>query len=239
MPGPVRVATQADAAPLAASLARAFFDDPVMSFLIPHEPSRRRRIAEYFEVALTVQHLPHGGCYTDTDRAGGALWDPPDQWKLRFGQIVRASPKMIAAFGLHVPRALRVLSTIERQHPRTPHWYLAVLGTDPIHQGKGIGSALLAPSSTAAIARASGPTSSPPRRATSPSTAATASRSPGRSSSPAARRCGPCGAIPDRPTTPDRRSPWPSALRPARGDGVEEGATATRSWGSARRRRAR
>ncbi len=38
-----------------------------------------------------------------------------------------------------------MVSTIERQHPRTPHWYLAVLGTDPIHQGKGIGSALLAP----------------------------------------------------------------------------------------------
>ena len=79
--------------------------------------------------------------YTDTDRAGGALWDPPGHWKLRFGQILRGSPKMIAAFGLKVPRALRVLSTIERQHPRTPHWYLAVLGTDPIHQGKGIGSA--------------------------------------------------------------------------------------------------
>ncbi len=102
-------------------------------------------MAEYFEVALTIQHLPHGACYTDTDRAGGALWDPPGHWKLRFGQILRGSPKMVAAFGLNVPRALRVLSTIERQHPRTPHWYLAVLGTDPIHQGKGIGSALLAP----------------------------------------------------------------------------------------------
>ena len=140
MPGPVRVATQADVGPLAASLARAFFDDPVMSFLIPAEPSRRRRVAEYFEVALTIQHLPHGACFTDTDRAGGALWDPPDHWKLRFGQMVRASPKMVTAFGLHVPRALRLLSTVERHHPRTPHWYLAVLGTDPIHQGKGIGS---------------------------------------------------------------------------------------------------
>ena len=145
MPGPIRVANRADVGPLAASLARAFFDDPVMSFLIPHEPTRRRRVAEYFEVALTIQHLPHGASYTDTDRAGGALWDPPGHWKLGFGQIVRGSPKMVAAFGLNVPRALRVLSTVERQHPRTPHWYLAVLGTDPIHQGKGIGSALLAP----------------------------------------------------------------------------------------------
>jgi GNAT superfamily N-acetyltransferase len=145
MPGPVRIANQADARPLAASLARAFVDDPVMSFLIPPEASRRHRVAQYFEVALTNQHLPHGGCYTDTDRAGGALWDPPNQWKLRFAQMVRGAPQMVAAFRLNVPRALRVVSAIERQHPRTPHWYLAVLGTDPIHQGKGIGSALLKP----------------------------------------------------------------------------------------------
>jgi len=145
MPGPVVVAGPADVVPLAASLARAFFDDPVMSFLIPHEPTRQRRVTRYFEVALTIQHMPHGASYTDADRAGGALWDPPDHWKLGLAQILRASPKMVAAFGLHVPRALRVLSTVESRHPATPHWYLAVLGTDPVHQGKGIASALLAP----------------------------------------------------------------------------------------------
>jgi len=145
VPGPIRVANQADAGPMAASLARAFFDDPVMEFLIPDEASRHRRVAVFFEVALRLQHLPHGASYTDTDRAGGALWDPPGHWKLPFAKILQGSPKMIAAFGVHVPRALRVLSTIERQHPRAPHWYLAVLGTDPIHQGKGIGSATLAP----------------------------------------------------------------------------------------------
>ena len=145
MPGPIRVANRADASPLAASLSRAFFDDPVMEFLMPDESSRKRRVQEYFEVALTIQHLPHGACYTDTDRAGGALWNPPGNWKLSVRQILQGSPKLISAFGLNIPRALRVLSTIERRHPHTPHWYLAVLGTDPIHQGRGIASALLAP----------------------------------------------------------------------------------------------
>jgi ribosomal protein S18 acetylase RimI-like enzyme len=145
MPGAVRVANRADVGPIAASLARAFYDDPVMEFLIPEESSRQRRVGQFFEVALSIQHLPHGSSYTDTDRAGGALWDPPGHWKMRVGQILRGSPTMIAAFGRKVPRALRVLSTIERHHPRTPHWYLAILGTDPVHQGKGIGSSLLAP----------------------------------------------------------------------------------------------
>ena len=30
-------------------------------------------------------------------------------------------------------------------HPRKPHWYLAVLGTDPSAQRSGIGAALIAP----------------------------------------------------------------------------------------------
>jgi len=45
MPGPIRVANRADAGPLAASLARAFYDDPVISFLVPNEATRRRRAA--------------------------------------------------------------------------------------------------------------------------------------------------------------------------------------------------
>ena len=34
---------------------------------------------------------------------------------------------------------------LEALHPQTPHWYLYALGTDPEHQGKGIGSALFEP----------------------------------------------------------------------------------------------
>ena len=42
--------------------------------------------------------------------------------------------------------ATRTLSAIEKRHPKDPpHYYLAILGTDPDHQGKGIGSSLLRP----------------------------------------------------------------------------------------------
>jgi GNAT superfamily N-acetyltransferase len=37
------------------------------------------------------------------------------------------------------------LEDIDRAHPSTPHYYLAILGTDPDAQGRGIGSALLQP----------------------------------------------------------------------------------------------
>jgi GNAT superfamily N-acetyltransferase len=33
---------------------------------------------------------------------------------------------------------------MESSHFRHPHWYVAVLGTAPPHQGRGVGAALLA-----------------------------------------------------------------------------------------------
>ena len=58
--------------------------------------------------------------------------------------LMHASPDDVRRAGL--VGALRYLARMEKHHPRQPeHWYLAVLGTDPDHQGKGIGSALLQP----------------------------------------------------------------------------------------------
>ena len=44
-----------------------------------------------------------------------------------------------------VEASTRLSEVIERAHPRDPHYYLAVLGTDPDEQGRGIGSALIQP----------------------------------------------------------------------------------------------
>jgi GNAT superfamily N-acetyltransferase len=52
---------------------------------------------------------------------------------------------MLFRIGADTPRALALLSQVEKVHPKEPHWYLAVLGTAPEHQGKGVGSALMKP----------------------------------------------------------------------------------------------
>jgi len=36
-----------------------------------------------------------------------------------------------------------VMEQMARYHPREPHWYLPLIGVDPIQQGKGLGSALM------------------------------------------------------------------------------------------------
>jgi len=40
---------------------------------------------------------------------------------------------------------LKLLTEVENRHPPEPHWYLALLGVDPILQGHGIGRSLLEP----------------------------------------------------------------------------------------------
>ena len=143
---PVRPATYADIDALAATLARAFDDDPVIEWLVPrHAPARAARVARLFALPLRILHLRHDRTWTTPDLAGAAVWDPPDRWKTTPRDMARGLPGMAAALRHRLPLGLRGLSMVEHRHPPEPHYYLAVLGTDPTRQGKGIGAALLEP----------------------------------------------------------------------------------------------
>lgn len=37
------------------------------------------------------------------------------------------------------------LDLLDRRHPREPHWYLFVVGSDPARRGRGLGHAVIAP----------------------------------------------------------------------------------------------
>ena len=139
----VRTATPGDREALATALARAFWDDPVMTWLMGRDPVDRLR--HFFRAELGQYLRGPNEVLTSPGREGAALWAPPGRWRTGWLDVVRATPSMTLALRLHLPRALRALSTIERVHPREPHWYLAVLGTEPAAQGRGIGAALVEP----------------------------------------------------------------------------------------------
>jgi GNAT superfamily N-acetyltransferase len=40
---------------------------------------------------------------------------------------------------------MRALTTLESDHPETPHYYLPIVGVEPDRQGRGIGTALMRP----------------------------------------------------------------------------------------------
>jgi ribosomal protein S18 acetylase RimI-like enzyme len=143
----VRKATGSDTPRLAEVLARSFFDDPVLSWMTPDEERRRRKGPLGFATWLERIYLPKGEVYTDADRRGAALWSPPGKWRIPVGLQLRLAPRFVRLYGLsRTPLLLRGLAQLDRSHPDDrPHWYLAVLGTDPDHQGTGVGSALVQP----------------------------------------------------------------------------------------------
>jgi ribosomal protein S18 acetylase RimI-like enzyme len=134
-----RLATAADAPELATTLARAFDDDPILTWAHPSARRRPRRGAAFFAGRMRTL-IPHELCWTTDDLAGAALWAPPDAWAAPAGELVRGLPYVTWR---RAPLVIYGLGNVERRHPREPHYYLAVLGVDPTRQHEGIGSALL------------------------------------------------------------------------------------------------
>jgi ribosomal protein S18 acetylase RimI-like enzyme len=127
-------------------LTRAFDDDPVARWACPND-AMRPWMLERFHGARDRQMLRAGEIWMTEGGESAAVWAAPDGW--------RSSGRDDLAFArsmLH-PRLLRRtplvgygLFGLERRHPpRPPHWYLATVGTDPDAQGRGLGSAVLAP----------------------------------------------------------------------------------------------
>jgi ribosomal protein S18 acetylase RimI-like enzyme len=142
----VRRALGSDARDLAVVLARAFEDDPVWSWMLPDETTRRGRLGIVFDTLVRHVHLRNGGAELaalDGPTGSVALWDPPGQWRLSFDVLLRQMPAFLRGFGTRLPAAFAALTTVERHHPGEPHWYLSYLGTDPVVQGRGLGGALM------------------------------------------------------------------------------------------------
>ncbi|MCW2948842.1 MAG: acetyltransferase [Actinoallomurus sp.] len=139
----VRDVTTIDTAQLAAVLGRAFADDPVWHWMFPRHPER---MTDLFAMLLRHAHLPKGVSELATEGdsiLAGALWDPPGRWKISLITQLRQAPVLVRVLGTRTFPVLRGLGELERAHPERPHWYLAILGTDPPAQGRGLGSALL------------------------------------------------------------------------------------------------
>lgn len=142
----VRPITPGDLDAVGSALGRAFADDPVMAYVVPDlEPAERAGRLTAFYVTEARQRARHAHALTSSGCEGAALWAPPDRWRTSIRDGLGLASSLLRAAGPRVVPRMALLSRMEKVHPREPHWYLAILGTDPQHQGKGIGGALLGP----------------------------------------------------------------------------------------------
>jgi len=141
-----RRATAADVPALAAALARAFAEDPVAAWAYRYERLRPRAL-ERFQATRLRQLIPEGEVWTNAELSCAALWAPPQRWRMSLAQVAALVPSFMHPRLIgRVPLVALGWEGLERRHPHNPpHWYLAVLGTDPSAQGRGLGSAMLEP----------------------------------------------------------------------------------------------
>src|SRR5258706_11288214 len=142
----VREGSAGDIDSIADALVTAFHDDPVMLHMFPKEDGRDKRLRVLF-LSEAKRALTRGALHTTAGgpARGGAIWMGPDKWKSGGFELLGQVPLLIKMGLGNATRALGVLGQMEKVHPEAPHWYLAVLGTATEHQGKGVGSALMAP----------------------------------------------------------------------------------------------
>jgi len=140
-PPELRRATVEDIYRLKTVLAEAFFEDPVLCWLMPEDSKRLARLRRFFAIELRHLALPRGRVWTTGDLSGAALSLPPGAWRVPLWATLLEGP----AFGVHLSRAARLGAAIERRHVRESHYYIRDVGVRPDMQGKGFGSALLHP----------------------------------------------------------------------------------------------
>jgi GNAT superfamily N-acetyltransferase len=129
-----------------AVITLAFAADPVMRWLFS-EPGRYLR---YFPALLRAfagskaildsSSLQGSASLQVYDCAGAALWFPPNV------RPDRVAVKGIMQEGVTPARQAEVFAFMERTagyRPTAPYWWLPVIGVDPVHHHKGLGSALL------------------------------------------------------------------------------------------------
>jgi ribosomal protein S18 acetylase RimI-like enzyme len=135
-----------DVSGVAGAMARAFFDDPVMGgWCLADQPRRMRRLERGFTLVLERGCRGHSEVYAVEGLTGGAVWLPPRARGPSGLERVWLLARMAGIYGRALPRVFEVLGFLEARHPREPHWYLLFVGVKPAFQGRGLGSALLAP----------------------------------------------------------------------------------------------
>ena len=122
-----------------ATLVLAFVADPVARWMYRSPDQYLRHIPRLFR-ALGAGSFEAGAVHRSPNGAGVAIWFPPG---------VHGDTALVeAVIADSVARDMlgdvdAVFEMTEHHRPSEPHWYLSLIGVDPLHRNKGHGEALL------------------------------------------------------------------------------------------------
>ncbi|MFX1236680.1 MAG: GNAT family N-acetyltransferase [Promethearchaeota archaeon] len=132
----------------AETLARSFYNYPLLVHVFSDESDREQKLNHLFRFIIRYG-LRYGEVYTTSENLEGiAVWLPPEEsnttmlkqircfslsFLVRIGRILK---KRYLPIDVHAKKAHGLIAPF-------PHWYLRVIGIDPIHQKKGFGKLLI------------------------------------------------------------------------------------------------
>jgi GNAT superfamily N-acetyltransferase len=132
-------------------LVKAFQTDPAYTQLFPAPDERARSLRGLWRGVIGYC-LVYGEVYTTPAVSGAACWLSPGNTKVTLWRTLRTGfllPRAVMRFDRQARRRfMDVLAYMDGIHERLmsqPHWYLWALGVEPVHQGQGVGSALITP----------------------------------------------------------------------------------------------
>jgi ribosomal protein S18 acetylase RimI-like enzyme len=124
-------------------LAQAFFDDPLVKWIIPDDDVRRTANPVTFRASFD-DAFPAGEIWVCRDGdalAGVAIWYPPGTEAGR--PAVDETAERPQLNEIAAQRGAMVGEQMAKHHPSEHHYYLRAVGVLPAHQGLSIGGALL------------------------------------------------------------------------------------------------
>ncbi len=126
---------------LADVVGRAFRDDPMILWPLRAAPDLQERIIRFFAATYGVL-LDRGSLWEAGDGLGFANWMPPGE-AIDALETSDELDAVLADIGDGGAACFETLWTwIEHRIPGDV-WYLDMIGVDPTHQGRGVGSALI------------------------------------------------------------------------------------------------
>jgi ribosomal protein S18 acetylase RimI-like enzyme len=135
---PVETVTAAWSAAVIDALMLSFAGDPMARWSWA-DPKIYLKAFPRFARAFGGKAFEQGTAHR-VGHAGAALWLAPgvgpDDEAMAALMVETISPTMAEDGG-------KLMEQMGAFHPKEPHWYLPIIGIDPVHQGKGLGGALL------------------------------------------------------------------------------------------------
>lgn len=136
----IKVATLKDIDQCIAVIVLAFGNEPGARWMYPDPYQYIANFPEFVKI-FSDKALAYGSAHYIDQFLAAAFWLPP--------QVRTEQETLVELISNSVSEKLRydifeLFEKLNFYHPKEPHWHLPLIGTDPTHQGKGYGSALLA-----------------------------------------------------------------------------------------------